>query len=147
MRSNLRQSTFEDAMKPVARTREKTTFPCFWVGHAAMTEKWRCNICEGQLTVRNGLITCYHNNCEPDFIRADELKREQYLAQDIIDGLPDELAKLYQPKRWSPEDGYICRDCKRKENIKTIYEPWPGICPYCKQFKTLYPIKGENHAD
>jgi transposase-like protein len=134
-------------MIPIKQTEKGVLFNGFEVGHATMIRDWRCNICEGQLTVRNGDIVCYKNSCEPDFVREEEIRLEQNIARDVIAGLPDELKALYQPKRWSPESGYICRDCNRKENVKTIYQPWPGICPHCGEFETLYPIKGEDHVD
>lgn len=131
-----------------------TTLGGFGVGHSTMTKQYRCNICGGQLTTRDidglRLVRCYKNNCPPDFIRADALKRQAGQAQEVIDGLPPELQSLYREEEQEEDNtGLICKacSCSRENNVHAFELAFPGVCPYCNEKHLLFYIREKNDAN
>jgi len=139
-------------MIPTHEDGRLTTLGGFGVGHSAMTKKYRCNICGGQLTVRDIdgllLVRCYKNDCPPDFIRADDLKQQTRQAQEIIDGLPRELQSLYREEGQEEDNtGMICKACARGNNVVAFEMAFPGVCPHCNEKHLLFYIKEKNDAN
>jgi len=63
------------------------------IAYDALTREWRCNGCGGRLVEKwedGWCVVC--GVCDgTDFIHEAQLKREQYEAEEVLEGLPPEL--------------------------------------------------------